>query len=68
MNIKDLSPDLILYNGQIYTLDANNSLIQAVAVKDSRFLALGADVEINDLAGPNTQHLDLKEINHDQPC
>jgi predicted amidohydrolase YtcJ len=59
MNIEDLSPDLILYNGQIYTLDTNNSLIQAAAVKDGRFLALGADVEINSLAGPNTQRLDL---------
>jgi predicted amidohydrolase YtcJ len=55
MKIKDLSPDLILLSGQVYTLDAEGTVAQAVAVKDGRILAVGGDTEIEGLAGPNTQ-------------
>ena len=63
MKIKDLSPDLILSNGKVYTLDgaddATGSIAQAVAVKDGRILAVGGDAEIRALAGPGTERLDL---------
>ena len=59
MQIKDLSPDLILLNGTIYTLDQSNTTAQALAVKDGRLLAIGADAEMTSLAGPNTHRIDL---------
>ncbi|MCP4687541.1 MAG: amidohydrolase family protein, partial [Desulfobacterales bacterium] len=59
MKIKDLSPDLILLNGQVFTLDAENTIAQAVAVKRGRIVAVGADAEIEGLAGPGTQRVAL---------
>jgi predicted amidohydrolase YtcJ len=59
MKTKDLSPDLILLHGRIFTLDADSSIAQAMAVKDGRIVAVGSDAEIETLAGPNTQRLAL---------
>ncbi len=55
MQIRDLSPDLVLTGARIYTLDAQNSVAQAVAIKDGRFVAVGGDAEIAALAGPGTE-------------
>ena len=57
--MKDLAPDTILLSGQIYTLDARNSVVHAVAVKDGRFVAVGADVQIEPMAGTHTKRLHL---------
>ncbi|UCC62915.1 MAG: amidohydrolase, partial [Anaerolineae bacterium] len=59
MKAKDLSPDLILRNAKIYTLDARNTVAQAVAVKDGRILAVGSDAEVEALSGPATAAVDL---------
>lgn len=56
----DLSPDLILYNGKILTVDSNFSIAQAVAVKDGRFVAGGSNREILAMAGPKTARRDLQ--------
>jgi len=57
MIIRDLSPDLILTEGRIYTLDADGTVAQAVAIKDGRFLAIGDDAAIAALAGPATRQI-----------
>jgi len=59
MKTQDLSPDLVALNGQVYTLDSEEAVFQAVAVKDGRFLALGSSAEIESIAGPNTRRIDL---------
>jgi predicted amidohydrolase YtcJ len=59
VKIRDLSPDLILSNGRIYTLDAEGTVAQAVAVKDGRIVAVGGDAEVEALAGPHTRHMAL---------
>ena len=59
MKVKDLSPDLTLFNGTIYTLDAENSTAQAVAAKDGRIVASGGDEAIQAMAGPDTRQVDL---------
>jgi len=59
MKIKDLYPDLILLNGRICTLDDESTVAQAVALKDSRIIAVGGDAEIEGLAGPNTERVAL---------
>ncbi|MEZ4584305.1 MAG: hypothetical protein R3A10_22180 [Caldilineaceae bacterium] len=58
MQIVDLAPDLILTNGRIYTLDAGNPQVTALAVKDGRVIAGGGD-DVAALAGPHTEILDL---------
>jgi predicted amidohydrolase YtcJ len=42
------NPDIIYTNGKIYTLDANNSVVEAIAVKDGKILDLGSSEQIND--------------------
>ena len=59
MQIKDLSPDLILTNGQFYTLDPKSTVARAVAVKDGRIVAVGGDAAVGELAGPATRLLDV---------
>ncbi len=41
-----ISADLILTNGKVATMDARDSVAEAIAVRDSRVLALGASTEI----------------------
>jgi hypothetical protein len=53
--------DLILHSGKIVTVDSTFSIVEAVAVKDGRIVAVGRTADI--LArerGPKTQVIDLK--------
>jgi predicted amidohydrolase YtcJ len=59
VQIRDLAPDLILTNGRIHTLDPHNTVVQAVAVKDGRFLTLGSSNEIEAIAAAQTKRIDL---------
>ena len=59
MKIKDLAPDLVLLNGNIYTVDPKNSVAQAVAIKNGRFQAIGSTAEIESIASEHTKRIDL---------
>lgn len=52
--------DLIFTNGQVATMDADNRVVQALAVRDNRIAAVGAPDEIRTLKGANTHVVDLK--------
>ncbi len=51
---------LILTNGKLHTLDRENPLAQAVAIKDGKILAVGQESYVMSLAGEGTQVVDLK--------
>lgn len=51
--------DLVLINGRILTMDAHDTVAQAVAVRDEKIVAVGSDSEIEPLAGASTQAIDL---------
>ncbi len=53
-------PQTIFYNGNVHTLDANSSVVQAVAVEHGRILATGRDEEIRRLADAQTRQIDLR--------
>jgi predicted amidohydrolase YtcJ len=53
-------PDLILHQGRFATLDRSNPAATAVAVKDGRFVQVGDEREIVQLAGRETRVIDLK--------
>jgi predicted amidohydrolase YtcJ len=53
------APDLILYNGQISTLDLTGSTLQALAVRNGDIVATGASGSIQALAGSSTQQINL---------
>src|SRR2546421_1320397 len=52
--------DLILHRGLFTTLARAYPTATAVAIRDGRFLAVGADKEVMALAGPKTKVVDLK--------
>src|SRR6267143_2576864 len=52
-------PDLILYNGSLWTLDEKLPRAQAVAISASRFFAVGTNDEILHLATGRSRKLDL---------
>ena len=54
------SPDLILHNGIVTTLDRSNPTASAVAISGGRFAAVGHDKDVLALAGANTKVIDLK--------
>jgi predicted amidohydrolase YtcJ len=53
------TPDLILSNGKIITVDERFSIAQAVAIKGDRIVAVGSNQAMAQLAGPNTRRIDL---------
>jgi len=55
-----LHPDLVILNGKIITVDPGDSIVEAAAVKDGRFIAVGSTREIKALAGRSTDVLDLE--------
>jgi predicted amidohydrolase YtcJ len=54
------SPELVLYNGKITTLDRQRPEAEAVAMRDGRFVAVGSEREVMASTGPNAKRLDLK--------
>lgn len=52
-------PDLILHNGDFFTVDPGTPRAQAVAIADGRFMAVGTDAEILKLATGRTKKIDL---------
>ena len=54
------TPDLILLHGKILTVDAKDSIAQAVAISQGKIIAVGADQDIEHLATPSTKIIDLQ--------
>jgi hypothetical protein len=52
-------PTLILHNAKIWTGESENSFVEAIAIRDSLIIATGDSKSIMDLAGSETQVLDL---------
>ena len=55
----DDSPDLVLYNGKISTVDANNSTVQAIAIRDGTIIATGGNGSVRALATKSTRVINL---------
>jgi predicted amidohydrolase YtcJ len=58
--ISATTADLILINGKIITVDAKDSVMQAIAIGDGKILAIGSNNEIRNRAGKNTRIIDLQ--------
>jgi predicted amidohydrolase YtcJ len=52
-------PDTVLYRGRIYTVDACDTVAEAVAIQNGQILAVGSSQDILALAGPGTRRVDL---------
>ena len=54
-----LAADLVMQNGHVITVDANDRMAEAVAIRDGKLVAVGSDREVERLIGPETQRVDL---------
>ncbi len=54
------APDLILHHGRVTTLDRSNPTATAVAIRDGKFVRVGADADVLPLAGSGTRVIDLQ--------
>jgi predicted amidohydrolase YtcJ len=54
------APDLVLYNGKVVTVDGKFSIVQAVAIRGPRFVAVGSNDDVRALAGAKTKQIDLR--------
>ncbi len=52
-------PDLILYNGKIFTSTVKDPYVQALAIRGERIVATGTSVKVLMLRGPKTKAIDL---------
>jgi predicted amidohydrolase YtcJ len=52
--------DLIITGGRVLTMDPDNPVAEAVAVRGDRILAVGSNDDIGDLAGAGTQRIDAR--------
>lgn len=50
----------VVTNGKILTVDAAFSVVEALAINDSRIVARGTSAEVARYAGPNTKIIDVK--------
>jgi len=57
--LRTQEPELILYNGNIWTVGPGQPRAQAVAISGSRFVAVGSDREIMRLAAGRSRKVDL---------
>ena len=53
-------PDKILHNGRIYTVDATDSVVEAIAIRGDTIVATGTSSDMLELAGPATKKIDLE--------
>ena len=53
------APDLVFFNGKIFTSDAAHPYVQALAIRGERITATGDSAKIRALIGPHTKQIDL---------
>jgi len=56
----DIEADMILLNGKVITVDSEDTVAEAVAVKNGRILKIGSAEEIRRLAGSKTKLINLE--------
>jgi len=59
---QEFSPDLVVFNAKVYTMEASAPTAQAFAIKAGRFVAVGTTDEIKGLAGKSTQTIDARQM------
>ena len=58
----DRAADLVVQNGNIYTVDVNSPKASAVAVKGGRIIAVGSNSDIDPFVGKKTRVVDLEGL------
>ncbi len=59
LSCKPKPADLIIRSAKVVTVDETFSIYESVAIRDSQFIAVGTNEEIDKFTGPETQILEL---------
>ena len=59
-NARPVAPDLVLYNGRVFTADSTHPWAEAVAIRGDRIIDVGTTARIRALAGSRTRLADLR--------
>jgi len=54
------SPETVLVNGKVVTVDSQFSIRQAIAIRDGKITVTGSTADVQKLAGPATRVIDLQ--------
>src|SRR5207247_6809776 len=54
--------DLVVFNARVYTVDARVPKVEAFAVRNGRFVAVGSTAEMKALAGKATEVFDARQM------
>jgi len=57
-DVKSSGPDTVVLNGRVYTVDDTQPVVEAFAVKADRFVAVGSNQDIRNLATRDTTVID----------
>jgi hypothetical protein len=57
---ESMMADMVLFNGRVFTVEKSMPWAEAVAIRDGKFIAVGADAEIKKMIGSDTQVIDLQ--------
>src|SRR5262245_58682573 len=52
--------DLVVWNAKILTVNPQSSIVEAAAVRDGRFVAVGSSAEVKKLSGARTRVIDAR--------
>ncbi|MHA1943525.1 MAG: amidohydrolase [Candidatus Thorarchaeota archaeon] len=55
-----LFADLVLWNAKVITMDSEEKITEALAVKHNRIIAVGTKSELEEFVGPETEILDVE--------
>jgi predicted amidohydrolase YtcJ len=54
------SADLVVLHAKLVTVDGSFRIVQAAAIRDGRFVAVGSDDDVRRLVGPQTRTIDAR--------
>jgi predicted amidohydrolase YtcJ len=60
VNILEIKADMVLINGKVITVDHDDSVVEAIAIRGNLIEAVGTTKEIKTLVGPETKVIDLQ--------
>jgi adenine deaminase len=61
-NWQATNPDIVMFNGNIITVDNEFSLAEAIAIKGATIIGVCSSIDIRKLAGENTRQIDLQGV------
>lgn len=60
ISVKAQTPDIIVFNAKVHTLDNSNTINEAIAVANGKIIKTGTDKQVLKLKGKKTQVIDAK--------